>query len=357
MLRVAPDDVGLLLLPHLDAGLPELEEGRGEVLVPVEPLLGGHEVVPHDVQVAVGLRGELVVELERHLAAVHDLDLAGAQLRDRRLRDDRRDLAVAAEQVRGVHEVVVDLEVEVAATDPVVEAMHLLREHAPEGGVRRRPGDADGRPLGHVGQRLVGVSGATQQRHAQVVVLAERDRLDPGLRLEHRRLPRRHRHDVAVTAGEVGEFVPGRARLDPGVILLLPVLDHPLVLHHVPDRLGGEREADHPFAVASPRVASVAARGGGQGDRGGGCHELDRPHVQGCPALLPVLRRPAASPFQPAAGTPSTLRADTASGLRHALQGERAASGSGPWRETSGRALAEAVTAPGRGFPGCLGGP
>ena len=252
VLRVLPDDVGLLLLPHLDAGLPQLEEGHREVLVLVVPLLGGHEVVAHDVLLAVGLGCELVVELERHLAAVHDLDLAGAQLRDRRLRDDRGDLAVAAEQVRRVHEVVVDLEVEVTAADPVVQAVHLLGEHAPERGVRRRAGDADRRPLGHVGQRLVGVACPPEQRHAQVVVLAEGDRLDAGLRLEHRRLPRRHRHDVAVTAGEVGELVPGRARLDPGVVLLLPVRDHPLVLHHVPDRLGGEREPDHPLAVALP---------------------------------------------------------------------------------------------------------
>src|SRR5262245_34616157 len=105
-----------------------------------------------------------------------------------------------------------------------------------------------------------------------------------------------------MAAGEIGELVPGRGGDDPLVVGILPLDDHPVVVHVVPHGIRGEREADDVATALGGALAAVAAargqrraQGRQRGARGGGAQEVTpgasfRRHqpllLQGQPATL-----------------------------------------------------------------------
>src|SRR5918999_2734936 len=114
-----------------------------------------------------------------------------------------------------------------------------------------------------------------------MVVLAESDGLDVRLGFEHWELIGAHRDDVSVPTREEREFVPGCACDDAGVELLLPLHNHPRVVHVIPHRVRSEGETyDLAFPFGGPRPTFVLATSNRyqhkRGERGHHC-----PYVTG----------------------------------------------------------------------------
>ena len=153
---------------------------------------------------------------------------------------------------------VVDDELVVASADEVVDVVQLVHGHRPELGVGHRAAHTYRGARRHILQSLVAGVGPGHHRRPLEVVLPEGDRLDLGLLLQHRHLLGADGDYVAMTAGEEGELVPGRARHHPGVELVLPLHDHPGVIHVVPHRIRSEGEANHGSRFFGSRGVTAA---------------------------------------------------------------------------------------------------